>query len=154
MLRAAMLCAGIVLATPASADDWEPDCYDAVVSAKMVRQTPTNFSDCGDEPGCIVIAWPWIDRLEVERVVEGPTLPRHIEVLVVQHTYFDAHHFRRWWLRRNSQGGFNLLRLAEPVTLPRCAPGTPPKKPYFSLKEGQSLRDIIRESERRAREYR
>jgi hypothetical protein len=148
MLRAALLLAGLILATPAFADDWEPDCYDAVVTAKMVRQTPTNFGDCGDEPGCIVLAWPWIDRLEIERVEEGLPLPRHVEVLVVQHSYFDSDHFRRWYLRRNSQGGFNLLRLGEPVSLLRCAPGTPPAKPYLGLKEGQTLRDIIRRTER------
>lgn len=70
MIRAAAVfavAATIVAGGPAIAS--EPDCYDAEVSARITRQTPTDYADCG--PDCIIMAWPWIIDLNVTRVYSG-----------------------------------------------------------------------------------
>jgi hypothetical protein len=147
MRRAGLLAfaARAALAAPGLARAAEPDCYDVLVSARVVRQSPTAVPDCG--PECIVISWPWIDRLEVKRVIEGPTVSRRLIVLVVQHNDFVSDRPIRLRLRRNALGLFNVIRVSDSSKMLRCAPGTPPAAPYIRPKKGQSLRDLIRETE-------
>lgn len=135
------------MASHADAIVAEPDCFDAVVSATILRQTPTPISDCGDD--CIVMSWPWILDLDVERVLKGRASSGPLTVLTVQHTYFRTNlGARRWWLRRNTLGGFNVLQPRTEATPPRCPKDTPPAQPFVTPPEGQTLRDLRRDGER------
>lgn len=127
-------------ATSAIAQDAE--CYDAEVSARIVSQTPTVMGPCDD---CIIISWPWIIDLDIRRIHSGDVRPGRLTVLSVQHTHFRQDlGSRRWKLRRNDQGGFNLLREAE-ITTARCANDSAPAVAYITPRDGQSLEDLRRE---------
>lgn len=121
----------------------EAECYNAEVSARIVSQTPTVFPDCGDD--CIVISWPWILDLDVLRVHSGDASRGRLTVLAVLHTdYRRDLGSRRWKLRRNDLGGFNLLRGAENLTA-RCADDQVPATAYIKPADGQTLEDLRRE---------
>ncbi|MES2445285.1 MAG: hypothetical protein V4574_20865 [Pseudomonadota bacterium] len=122
----------------------EQDCYDALVWASAVRQTPTPVPECDD--GCIVISWPWLVDLDIARVIKGRVQPGRLLVIRLQHSYSHPRR-HRWWLRRNSLGAFNVL-LGD-HRLPRCAPGVAPASPYVSPPKGKTLRDMAREAEAR-----
>lgn len=124
-----------------------PDCYDAVVVAKLVRQTPSVYPD--GEDGYIVMVWPWFLALEVRRSVSGivPTGPLLVQSM--QHSsYGNNGSTRRWWLRRNSLGGFNLLRFAESEGLPKCSANAQPAEPYIRPGPGQTIESLLLEGER------
>jgi hypothetical protein len=123
-----------------------PDCFDLRVSARLVRQTPTAIPDCGED--CIIMSWPWILTLDVERVLEGRAPSDTLTVLNVQHTYLRKGRLNRFWLRRNTLGGFNALRLGESGKPERCARGAAPARPFISPAEGQTLEDLEREGDR------
>lgn len=117
-------------------------CYDAEVSARIVSQTPTAFPDCED--GCIIISWPWFVDLDVSRVHSGNVPRGRLTVLAVLHTYYRRDlGSRRWKLRRNDLGGFNLLRGAEEIRV-RCADDQPPATAYIKPPVGQTLEDLRR----------
>jgi hypothetical protein len=122
------------------------DCIDALVSAKIVRQVPSIFPDCGD--GCIVMSWPWFVDFEVKRVLKGRAPTGRITVLTVQHTSFRLDlPARPWALRRNDLGGFNLIRTGDSQQLPLCHRDASPAPPYIRPSEGRTLADLIREGE-------
>jgi hypothetical protein len=126
------------------ADDVE--CYDAIVSARLLRQTPSVFPDCG--PDCITITWPWFLKLDVRKTLVGEAPRGELLALTMQHTYFRSNlGSRKWWLRRNSIGGFNILRFAEEQKLRRCAPDTAVAKAYIMPAPGQTIDDLLREGE-------
>ncbi|CAN5255705.1 hypothetical protein BH10PSE2_BH10PSE2_02080 [soil metagenome] len=128
-------------ATHAVAD--EVECYDAEVSARIVSQTPTVFPDYGD--GSIVISWPWIVDLDINRVRSGNIRHGHLTVLAVMHNNYRRDlGSRRWKLRRNDLGGFNLLRSAENLTT-RCGADQPPAKAFITPPDGQTVEDLRRE---------
>lgn len=133
--------------TPASADTAaEPDCFDALIYASIVHQTPTVMPDCGDD--CIIMSWPWVLELDVERVSKGNIALGPLTVLTVQHTdYRTDLGARRWWLRRNSLGLFNVLRLSEKTEIPHCAKDAQPARPYIKPADGKTLRDLVKEGE-------
>jgi len=138
---AAFAAAAVFSASSAMAQ--EADCYDAEVSARIVSQTPTVSPDCGDD--CIVISWPWIIDLDVRRIHSGNLRRGRLTVLAILHTDFRRDLGpRRWKLRRNNQGGFNLLRNAEEVTA-RCANDATPATAYITPPDGQTLEDLRRE---------
>lgn len=129
---------------PASA--FQPDCYDAEVSARITRQTPTVVGGCGDD--CIIMAWPWIIDLNVRWVYSG-SIPRGpVAVLALQHTYSSQpRNGRRWWLRRNSLGTYNVVQPNPGEPLERCLADAPPARPFISPADGQTLDDLRREGE-------
>ena len=140
----------ILVASGASAtaeDLSKPECFDAQVLARIIKQTPTAFPDCGKD--CIVMSWPWIDELDVERVIRGSAPTGRLKVLVVQHTrYRDDLGSRRWWLRRNDLGGFNLLRLGEGEHTNQCAKTAPPARAHLHPGPGQTLDGVEKEAEK------
>src|SRR5688572_12948623 len=138
-----LLWAAIAHGAPAPA---EPDCFDAEVSARILRQTPTVFPDCGTD--CIVARWPWFLDLDVRRVHSGPAGTGRLTVQSVQHTdYRSDLGARLWLLRRNTLGGFNLVALAEGRRPRRCSAGTPPATPFIQPGAGRTLEEIRREGE-------
>lgn len=123
------------------------ECYDALVSARIVRQTPSTIGDCG--PDCIIMVWPWFMQLNVKKVIEGDAPKGRMLALTMQHTYYRKNLGTvRWWLRRNSLGSFNILRFAEDNDTNRCPTGTLPAKPYIQPSDGKMLEDLLHESER------
>lgn len=121
----------------------ETDCYDAEVSARIVSQIPTVFPDSDD--GWIVMSWPWFVDLDVSRVHSGDIQRGRLTTLAVLHTYYRRDlGSRRWKLRRNDLGGFNLLRGAEDTTA-RCEADRPPAPAYIKPPHGQTLDDLRRE---------
>ncbi|MBN9465020.1 hypothetical protein [Brevundimonas sp.] len=149
MIRAAAVfavAATIVAGGPAIA--FEPDCYDAEVSARITRQTPTDYANCG--PDCIIMAWPWIIDLNVTRVYSGDLRRGPMTALAVQHTYFNqARNGRRWLLRRNTLGNYNIMRPTADEPLARCPANIPPARPFISPPDGKTLDDLRREGEDR-----
>ena len=133
---------------PAWAEGQETaDCYDTVVVAQVMKQTPSAFPDSDD--GSIVMAWPWFLKLKVKRAVTGDIAARPIVVLSLQHTDFRKDlGLTRWWLRRNSLGGFNLLRLAESDGLSKCAPDEKPAAPFIRPGPGQTIDSLLKDAER------
>jgi hypothetical protein len=124
-----------------------PGCFDALVSARIVRQTPTVIGECGDT--CIIVEWPWIVDLDVRRVLEGNAPSGRITVLTIQHTYYRRGLAAgRWWLRRNSLGTFNVIR-TEALRPRRCETGMAPAPAYYRPSDGQTLEDLRREGEAR-----
>lgn len=147
VLPALMSAAGVILASGAALAS-EQDCYDAEVSARITRQTPTVMQDCGDD--CIVMAWPWIIDLDVRRVYSGHAATGPVTALAVQHTYFSqGQNGRRWWLRRNSLGTYNIVQPAPGETIQRCLADIYPARPFISPPEGETLDDLRREGEER-----
>jgi hypothetical protein len=139
----------LLLPTPAVATAPENDCFDVLVMATVVRQTPTVIPECAD---CIVMRWvmrwPWVIELQVERTIKGKRPPAPLTALTVQHTWVRPH-ARRWWLRRNNLGVFNVLTPDAGTRLPRCSEASPPARPYIRPAKGQTLADLVREGEER-----
>ena len=135
------------LATPSSAAS-EADCFDAEVTATIVRQTPTDYHGCGDD--CIVMSWPWFVELNVERIHQGRAAKGTLTVLTVQHTYYRTDlGARRWLLRRNTLGSFNVVRSNAGERPQRCSAGSPPARPYIVPADGKTLDELRRELEQR-----
>ncbi len=123
-------------------------CFDALVVAKVVGQVPSDFPDSDDD--YIVMSWPYFIDLDIEQVAEGHVEARKITALSVQHTYWRSDlGARRWWLRRNTAGGYNILRIgigAEPM---KCPQGTAPDRAYLEPPAGQTLDEMRKAGERR-----
>ncbi len=116
-------------------------CYDAVVLATIVAQTPTDV----EYDDVFVVAWPWIVDLDVQRVTKGRAPLGPLTVLSIQHTYIQNDlGAQRWWLRRNTLGGFNVLNSA---AARRC--GGPPAPPYIRPGPGVTLDGLRAEGVRR-----
>jgi hypothetical protein len=125
----------------------EVECFDADVSATILRQTPTVIPECED---CIIMRWPWLVDLRVRRVQEGLATRGDLTVLNVQHTYYRTDLGpRRWLLRRNTLGGFNVVVPSEEGRLPRCSESALPAPPYIQPADGTTLDDVRREGEAR-----
>ncbi|WP_271085053.1 hypothetical protein [Brevundimonas sp. NIBR11] len=118
------------------------ECYDAEVSARILSQIPTEILNCGDD--CIIVSWPWFLDMDVRRVHSGDVKRGSLTVLAILHTSYRRDlGVRRWKLRRNDQGGFNLLR-GEHIAA-RCPTDAPPAQAYITPREGQTLDDLRRE---------
>jgi hypothetical protein len=118
------------------------DCFDALISARIVRQTPSVIPDCGD--GFIIMSWPWFIDLDVQRVLRGEAPRGRLTALAVQHTYYRAHLGNlRWWLRRNSAGGFNVLRLEDKERPSLCAQDAAPADPYIHADDDRTLDNYV-----------
>lgn len=141
------LCAAASSAMPARANGSAatPECFDALISASIRRQTPTASPDCAD---CIVVSWPWIVDLDVVRVLKGVAQPGRLTVLAVWHTYRIPSPARRWWLRRNTLGGFNVLEHEAGTRLRPCARGAAPAQAFITPARGETLDDLRVEGER------
>lgn len=124
-------------------------CFDAVVSARIVRQVPSVVPEPG-EGDYIIMSWPYFIDLDVLRVLEGDAPIGRSTMLSVQHTYWRRGlGTRKWWLRRNKLGGFNILRNDDNQRFVRCDHGGPAAEPYVSPGEGRTLEDLIREGKER-----
>jgi hypothetical protein len=122
------------------------NCFDAEVYATVTQEVPSDIPM--NDNDTIVMEWPWFLDLQVERVVHGSLRPGALTVLSVQHTYFKPH-YALWWLRRNSTGGFNVLRGDDTERLDVCPTDAAPVEPYVYPGEGQTMDDLRRAGERR-----
>lgn len=139
--------AAIQFPSRANAEQEAAECYDAVVVATPVRQISTPLPYLG--PDEIVMRWPWFLDLHVHRVLEGDIKRGRLSALSVQHTYFIKKRFRMW-LRRNFEGSFNVIELAEvdgTSNIPQCV-DAPPARPHIQPGPGETLRDLRARSER------
>jgi len=94
----------------------------------------------------IIMSWPYFIDLDIVRVLRGTAPAGRSTMLSVQHTYWRKDlGVRKWWLRRNSIGGFNILLEENNETLVRCAPTMPAADPYIRPGEGRTLEDMMRE---------
>jgi len=142
-----LIAASLVCGSAAARAENSQDCIDALVSAKIVRQIPSPFPDCGDD--CIIMSWPWFVDMKIKRVLRGRAPTGKVTVLAVLHTsYRKDLPSREWALRRNDLGGFNLIRTSDARPLPLCPENAPPASPYIRPKDGESLADVIRDSQR------
>jgi hypothetical protein len=126
----------------------QTDCFDAEVSARIVRQTPSVMpTDVPGCEGCIIMRWPWFVELEVQRVHSGAVERGLLSVLTVQHTYYSRGAPRRWLLRRNTMESWNVVHSDQGAPLPRCGADSKPVSPYIRPADGQTLDDLRREGE-------
>jgi len=144
-----LLLGALALAVTASAAraDETPECYDAAVYGRVVHQVPSEFPDCG--PDCIILQWPWFVDLKVERIISGNLRRGTLSVLSVQHMHLRANYRTTWWLRRNTEGGYNVVSRGETATFMPCPAGTAAAKPYLRPHDGQTLDDLRRAAEHR-----
>lgn len=147
-LSAAVLIVMLVGPTAhAQGSDDVAECYDAVVKGRIVEQTPSVFPESDD--GSITLVWPWFLKLNVSKVVVGAAPTGPLLVLSMQHTSFrKGLGWRRWWLRRNSLGGFNLLRFGETENLPRCSAGGEVAEALIRPGPNQTLDGLLKDGER------
>ncbi len=144
MKRFAVSCAAFaLLAFSQSVRAEEPECYDAKVLAKPIGQIPTMFPN---EPGYIVISWPWFVDLRVKRVIDGDLEAKEITALAVLHSGY-VRKYRTFLLRRNSLNGFNILRPEQPGTVQKCQTGITPMQSYLRPADGEALEDYRRAGE-------
>jgi hypothetical protein len=140
----ALAAIAVASASPVSAAT-EADCFDAEVTATIARQTPTVVPDCAD---CFVMRWPWIVDLQVERAHSGAVQRGPLTVLTLQHTdNRDDLGARRWLLRRNALGTFNVVEHPEKQKLRRCSADAPAARPFIHPAPGTTLDDLRREGE-------
>jgi len=143
------LTAALPMAGPSMAEagtDTERNCYDSAVVARLMSQTPTPYAGCGDD--CIVVRWPWVLELDVTEVTRGRSVPRQVAALSVQHTYFRRVREHRFLLRRNTDGGYNVVWSEDARRPPRCTRQDTLATPYVGLRHGQTLKDLIAEGRR------
>lgn len=144
----AVSAAGLGLSRSANAQDGTaaPECYDALVLASAIRQTPTRIPDCG--PDCIFMRWPWILKLDVEKVLQGSAALGPVTVLSIQHSYWkDDRDGLPWRLRRNKYGGFNSLHYGTKTPAVLCRKDAIPAEPLVKLRVGQTLDKLVAEGE-------
>jgi len=145
-LISAMLFATVIGSSTRAQGD-VAECYDAVVSGRIEEQTPSVFPE--SEDGSITMVWPWFLKLKVRKAIVGAVPTGSLLVLSMQHTGFRKDlGWRRWWLRRNSIGGFNLLRFGEADKLPRCSAGGKAADPLIRPGPNKTLDDLLKEGER------
>lgn len=98
----------------------------------------------------MIMSWPYFIDLEVKRVLKGQVPEKKITALSVQHTYWRTDlGKKKWWLRRNTEGDYNILRVERDREPPQCRPNTPPARAYLQPGDGKTLDDLRREGELR-----
>lgn len=142
----------VALGWPTSATSSSPDkareCFDVLVVAKVVGQIPSDFPGLDDD--YIVMSWPYFIDLDIVRVVKGQVEAKKITALSVQHTYWRSDlRARRWWLRRNTASGYNILRIEKGAEPPKCPQGATPARAYLEPAPGQTLDDMRKAGEQR-----
>jgi hypothetical protein len=124
------------------------DCFDALVTARVVEQTPSVMRECGDD--CIIMRWPWFLAIDIRQVLTGKAPNGRLTVLSLQHTDIRKDFgVRRWWLRRNSVGGFNLLGEASGSKLMRCPSNSPPAVAFITPRAGETPEGLRRQGAKR-----
>jgi hypothetical protein len=89
------------------------------------------------------MSWPYFIDLKIKRVLDGQIADKELTALSVQHTYWRSDlGTKRWWLRRNTEGGYNILRVDSGTEPSRCATGTEPARAYLTPRQGQTLDDM------------
>jgi hypothetical protein len=140
--------AGCATSARSTSDNSAQDCFDALVLAKVVGQVPSDFPNPDD--GYIIMSWPYFIDLKIERVVEGKIVDKEITALSVQHTYWrNDLGTRKWWLRRNTEDGYNILKVEDGDKPTRCPSGIAPDPAYLTPGPGQTLDDMRRAGEQR-----
>jgi hypothetical protein len=134
--------AGDAASAPAKVTGLAPDCVDAEILGSVRRQTPLDVGDA------MVVRWPWIVDIDVDRVLTGRAPLGRLRVQTFQHTYYttDLH---RWWLRRNTLGGLNMYPADEKRGARLCDPAAPPQRPFVDPGPRTTLDALQREGEAR-----
>ncbi len=127
----------------------DEQCFDALVSARVVRQVPSVVPETvGSEMA--ISSWPFFIDLDVVRVLEGEAPVGRSTMLSVQHNYWrKGLGVRKWWLRRNTLGGFNILLEENTEALALCPENSGAAVPYISPGEGRTLQDVLRDGKDR-----
>lgn len=146
-----IFCAAIFLlagASRAEAGARSEPCHDVIVKARIAAQVPSAVpDDCG--PNCIIMVWPWFLDLDVSRMLVGDVPRGRLQVLAMLHVGFAENNgTRRWLLRRNTLGGYNLLRLDDERRSKPCARDAEPAMAYIVPGPGRTLADFRVEGER------
>lgn len=120
-------------------------CFDALVSARVVRQVPSVIPEL-DGKDAIIMSWPYFIDLNIVRVHEGKAPKGPSTMLSIQHTFWrKGLGVRKWRLRRNTVGGFNILPEEADHQFVRCPQDGPAADPYIIPGKGRTFQDLIRE---------
>ncbi|MBR0552910.1 hypothetical protein [Stakelama marina] len=123
-------------------------CFDVLVFGKIVGQTPSDPPNLGD--GNILMSWPYFIDLKITRVNKGKIGAKKITALSVQHTYWRSDlGTKKWWLRRNTEGGYNILTVQGGHEPPQCSAAMPPATAYLTPAPGQTLDDMRKAGKQR-----
>lgn len=97
----------------------------------------------------MVMRWPWILQLDIEKVLQGQAPLGPVTVLSVQHTYWQVDRGGQpWRLRRNKYGGFNVLTYGTLTSAVLCRRDAAAAEPFILLGKGQTLDALAVEGER------
>jgi hypothetical protein len=105
-----LLIAAALAVLAASAQAQEPDdCVDAIVVARLIRETPGPMPPRPTDPNLIVMHMPWIMELETEQIVMGHAESRFSATLT-KHSEFNPRidHFLLF-LHRDPGGEFTAV---------------------------------------------
>lgn len=136
----------LAFTVPATAGDVAEasDCYDRVIFARLVEQVPSPLPEADD--GSIVFAWPWFLDFEIVDPLSGEM--EELTALAIMHTYYVSNlPAGPWYLRLNSDGGYNVVGRSNDAPILKCPLGTAPARPYLSPGPERSLAEIRREGE-------
>lgn len=124
----------------------EANCYDAHITARVVGQVPTVLGNTVDEDGepIIIMSWPWILDLAVQRVHSGELSHRRVRALSIQHPALGAR-VSEFYLRKNDQGGYNFIWKIQGEAMPLCSPDQSPARAYYVPAQGKTLADARRD---------
>lgn len=149
IMLALVLSLTLAIRAGAAAEETEQNpCFDTEVTGRLVAQVPIPMPD-PDDDGSIVMHWPWFVDIAVRDVHRGKVPKGKLTTLALMHTYWRSDlGNRRWKLRRNSRGGFNLLGTSSDRTIKRCAADVPAMRPYIGADQAR-LDQLRREGEER-----
>ena len=139
-----MLCAAALAGCMTNAGRADArQCYDLRLWAEPTAQIPTPLPDYD---GIIVMSWPWFIDLKVLKVIDGVWKDQNLSAVAIRHVGYSDE-AQAWFLRENTIGGYNVLRLEKPNEVKRCSIGSVKAEPYLQPSEGETVEGLRAESE-------
>lgn len=127
-------------------------CFDVSFVGQVVGQVPAPTPEIDDN--LIILQWPWFLDFDVQEVIVGDLETGRLTVLARLHdSYRTDLGPQRFWLRNNTNGGYNLVR-SEPDLLEVCDPTALPAPAIVRRSGDRTLEDIRQEAEQIDRDSR
>ncbi len=116
-------------------------CYDFIIAARIKEQLPITLGQ--SDSGEIIVQWPWFLVLDIDRVIEGRHPEGQVVALNMQHTYFrESPPSRIWYLRKNSDGMFNIQQKNSACRAP-CPNDLAPQPSFVRPGKDAKLLDLL-----------
>jgi hypothetical protein len=107
-----------------------PGCFDVVLVADVLKETPTPFTQSMVDS--IVVEWPWFLDVHVRKVLIGREHRRSLRVSALLHAgYNTGGKPARMYLRRDSDGAYQLLHVHRENLPTKCGPADASSEPFI-----------------------